>query len=288
MIRIMVPLIAASVIGVAISPLLGYLSPRASRRVALPALIFPACASFALFAHLSLMGVVATPIVGARLHRVLHLDGIHVTGQGTVGLVAAVVIALAFVRIAAMLIARQRVCNLHPGGILTLPDSRPYAYAVPGSRGAIVLSDGLIRTLTTEEINAVVLHEQAHIEGRHDLWILAARICAIANPFLLPVKRQLEFALERIADEAACRMCGSRRTVISALSKVALGQPLPKMSLGIASTGVTSRIHWLRTDRQSSRPVIAILASAGMLSVVSLSIVQWHHIASAIQAVCGA
>jgi Peptidase family M48 len=286
MIRLALPLIAASLVSAVIAPLLGRITPMAARRASMTALVSSAAAALALLAHLSMRGIVAIPVVGRRLHSFLHLDGVHVVRSGPVGATALVVAAVIVVKAVMMCVSRAKIRNIHPGGVVTVSDPRLFAYAVPGRRAGIIVSDSLVSTLSREEMDVVLRHEREHIDGRHDRWILAARLCALVNPLLLPMRRQLELSLERIADDSARRDCGDARTVVSTLSKVALGKPESSIALGITSSAVPARIHWLNSGGDKSPPVLVAIVALGTFSITSLAFLQGHHIASAIQAAC--
>jgi len=286
MILLTLPLLCASVLAVVIAPLLAPMTPVASRRAAIALLLSLAVATLALLLHLSMQAIVALPLIGSRLHSWLHLDGVHVVRGSSVGVIASLLSSVVVVKLIQMLVAQRKLWGLHPGGVVTLPDPRRFAYAIPGRRPGIVISDGLISSLSPAELDAVLRHEQAHIDGRHDLWLLVARACVVLNPILIPVKRQLEFALERIADAAAERDCGDTHTVVSALSKAALGHWNPTGSLGITSSAVSARVRWLRSGTNHTHPMHLTVVLTGCLAVAGLSVLQGHHIIAAIQAVC--
>jgi len=286
MIRPALPLIASSLVAAVIAPLLGRITPMAARRASMTALVSSAAAALALLAHLSMRGIVAIPVVGRRLHTFLHLDGVHVARSGPVGAVALVVVAIIVVKAVMICVSRAKIRNIHPGGVVTVSNPRFFAYAVPGRRAGIIVSDSLVSTLSREEMDIVLRHEREHIDGRHDRWTLAARLCALVNPLLLPMRRQLELSLERIADDSARRDCGDARTVVSALSKVALGKPESSVALGITSSAVPARIHWLISGRDKSPTALVAIVALGTISITSLALLQVHHIASAIQVAC--
>lgn len=286
MIDLALPLLCASVLSVVIAPLLARITPVAARRAAVAVLLPLAIATLALLSHFSLQAMVALPVIGARLHSWLHLDGVHIVRGSSAGVIAPLFASVVVVKVVLMLAAQKRLRGLHPGGVVTLSDKRRYAYAIPGRRPGIIVSEGLISSLSPAELDAVLRHEQAHIDGRHDLWLLVARACVVLNPILIPVKRQLEFALERIADAAAKRDCGDTHIVVSALSKAALGPSYPTASLGIKSSSVAARVRWLKSGVSHSNPVHLTVVLTGCLVVVCLSVIQGHHILAAIRAVC--
>lgn len=114
-----------------------------------------------------------------------------------------------------------------PGGVLCwtlVDDDRPDAYAIPGSPGRVVISSGMIATLTGPERRVLLAHENSHLRHRHDLWLQAAHLAAAANPLLRTVPRAVELAAERHADDDAARAVGSAALVARAVGRAALAR----------------------------------------------------------------
>jgi len=135
-------------------------------------------------------------------------------------------------------------------------------------------------------LNVVLAHEQAHLDNRHDRWILVGRICTSFNPLLRHPMSNLRFALERIADEAAVGICGNRQYVARTIAKVALGQSKIDYALGMASFGVVDRVRDLSYRKKNDGPLRYVVLGVGLMSMAALSALQWHHIALAIATVC--
>jgi Zn-dependent protease with chaperone function len=90
--------------------------------------------------------------------------------------------------------------------LVVLPSPELLAVSVPGGPGQIVVSEGLLEALTPGELGAVLRHEAAHLDHRHERYLLLATALEHAFPFLPPVRRStatLRTALERWADEEA-------------------------------------------------------------------------------------
>ncbi len=90
-----------------------------------------------------------------------------------------------------------------PGGVLTVDDDWPAAFAVPGRGAVVVLTTGLCEALPDDEMAAVIRHERAHLRSRHHLYIHAVEIAACLNPLLAGWPRVVRYAAERQADESA-------------------------------------------------------------------------------------
>lgn len=117
-------------------------------------------------------------------------------------------------------VTRQRRRHLHLLDMLTSPhptrartrvldDAVPVAYCLPRGAGSVtVLSQGLLDRLDPDELVAVIAHERAHVEQRHDLLLLAFRAWRSALPwFPIAALADAEVAalVEMLADDHARR-----------------------------------------------------------------------------------
>lgn len=117
-------------------------------------------------------------------------------------------------------VTRQRRRHLHLLDLLTSPhptrartrvldDALPVAYCLPRGAGSVtVLSQGLLDRLDPDELVAVIAHERAHVEQRHDLLLLAFRAWRSALPwFPIAALADAEVAalVEMLADDHARR-----------------------------------------------------------------------------------
>ncbi|WP_431035651.1 M56 family metallopeptidase [Streptomyces sp. P6-2-1] len=109
-----------------------------------------------------------------------------------------------------------------PGDVAVLPDSSPYAYALPGRPALVVVSRGMRECLSAREYGALLAHERAHLAGRHHGLLLVARLAACANPLLRPLVGALAYGAERWADEEAARVVGDRTVTARAVGRAAL------------------------------------------------------------------
>ena len=127
-----------------------------------------------------------------------------------------------------------------------LDDSAPVAYCLPRGVGSLtVLSQGLLDRLSPAELSAVIAHERAHVEQRHDLLLLAFRAWRSALPwFPIAVRAESEVAVlvEILADDRA------RRT--------ASDEVLARAILAVADArgdGVIDLDHRRRSGRSADR-----------------------------------
>ncbi|MFF0745510.1 M56 family metallopeptidase [Streptomyces sp. NPDC004111] len=106
--------------------------------------------------------------------------------------------------------------------VAVLSDDAPYAYALPGAPGRILVSTGMLAALTDTERHALLAHERAHLHGHHHRLLLAVRLASRANPLLRPLREAVGYCTERWADEEAARATGDRRTTARAVGRAAL------------------------------------------------------------------
>ncbi|MGW0734257.1 M56 family metallopeptidase [Streptomyces sp. NPDC002851] len=145
--------------------------------------------------------------------------------------------------------AWEALSGLRETPVVVLPDTAPYAYALPGDGsagrrgGRIVASTAMLARLTSEERRALFAHERAHLTARHHRYLLAAQLAARANPFLHPLLARVAYAAERWADEEAAAAVNSRKTVARAIAKAALAPrpPVPYAMGHFAATGPVPR-----------------------------------------------
>ncbi|NGO73997.1 M48 family metalloprotease, partial [Streptomyces boncukensis] len=121
--------------------------------------------------------------------------------------------------------AHRALDGLPPQDPAVLPDAAPYAYALPADArrpGRVVVSTGMLAALTEEERAVLLAHERAHLAGHHHRYLLAARLAAVANPLLRPLRGAVAYSAERWADEDAASRVGDRRLAARAVGRAAL------------------------------------------------------------------
>lgn len=97
-------------------------------------------------------------------------------------------------------------------GVTVLAHSAPAAYSVPGRRSRIVVSQGAFDRLSTDEVAAVIAHEQAHLRQHHDLVVQPFVAWRRSFPFLAAAAaaaRTVEQLVEFLADDAARSRTGA-------------------------------------------------------------------------------
>lgn len=146
-----------------------------------------------------------------------------------------------------------RAFSDHPSTVAIVQDPRPQAFAVPGIPAVlghqavpsrIVATDSLLRTLDPAQRRAMFAHEQAHLNRRHHLYLLATRVAAIVNPLLFRLPDAVTEATERWADEDAAAEVGDRGVLARAIGRAALSAvaaPAPLSSMASAHVGARVR-----------------------------------------------
>lgn len=222
----------------------------------------------------------------------LSLADDHVPGW--LGLGAGVLLVAMAVRVTLVLREVHRVRRLLPsrdGGVLVIETSRPTAYALPGRRGGVVVSRGMLDALTPAERTVMWAHEHSHLLHRHDRYILAADLSAALVPPLRRLAGQVHYATERWADEdAASRVNGDRGLVARAIARAALATVDHRRSaMALAEMGVGERVQALvDTERLIVGPLVGLaFAVLVIASTVAGSGVQVHHLLSLTSHLCG-
>ena len=165
------------------------------------------------------------------------------------------------------LLVRQRD-SLH--GAHILEHDVPLAYCVPGGGGRVVVTTAAVAALDDQQMRAVLAHEHAHLDGRHDLILFGADVAAAAFPwsrFFRRARRELSLLVEMLADDE-----GSRRSDRTALATalVDLGQsPAPEGAVGAQGDTVerVQRLLYTAPGPTGARRALVLLASAVLLAI---------------------
>lgn len=154
----------------------------------------------------------------------------------------------------------------------------PVAYCLPGLRPRVVLSRGVLELLREDEVRAVLAHESAHVEQRHDLVVLPFVALGVTFPRLPPVRTaqaQVALLVEMLADDRAVR--GHPRPVLArALYRIGAGDvPGGGVGVGASADGVLQRASRLLSPC-APLPVAARIgvlgAAAGLLALPVLGV----------------
>lgn len=175
-------------------------------------------------------------------------------------------------------------------GVLILDSKQPAAYAVPGRRGGIVVSTGMIDALEPPERVVLWAHERSHLAHHHHRYLIATEMAVALVPPLRRLADQVHLATERWADEdAACAVGGDRTLVARAIARAAIASvDHHRTAMAIADTGVGERVRaMVEVDRRLLAPVIGGCAGlAIMISTLAGSGLQLHHLVALVAHVC--
>lgn len=151
---------------------------------------------------------------------------------------------------------RQRAHN-GDGEIAIIASEQPMAYALPGRRGQVVVSTGMLRSLDAHERRVLLAHERSHLRRRHHRYVRLTEVAAAAMPVLRPVNARLRFAVECWADEDAADETGDRALVACAIARAALAShSSPRLGLAIADDGVVERVEIMLAGPVRPSPIV--------------------------------
>jgi hypothetical protein len=170
--------------------------------------------------------------------------------------------------------------------VVFVPTDEPLAYAIDRPTPQVVISDGLAKVLTEDEVHAVVRHELSHLAHGHHRQLTLAAALGSSLGWLPPVRRSLDaltLGVERWADEdAAAARPMARSLVRSALVKVTSSMLLPVPSFSEGCT-ILDRLVALETDAPrptvSARAVafVPLIALAAVLGALLLTWTTYTH-----------
>ncbi len=163
--------------------------------------------------------------------------------------------------------------------IIIVDDDSVYAYACrpwPLRPGVVLISKGLTRTLDDDARAAVVAHERSHLAHHHALYQLASVMIGALNPLLRPIRREIDFSLERWADEDAAAKVGREATAVALGISAAHATRRPRAfqaGLPHAGTRVPERMRALLEHPASrGRAILALTLSNAVLAAAAVAL----------------
>ncbi len=119
--------------------------------------------------------------------------------------------------------------------VTVLAHASPTAYCVPGGRRHIVLSAGAVAALDPDELGAVLAHERAHLNARHDLILEFFSVLHHAVPRPMRCEAALSevhLLVEALADRAAIRVSGAKPLARALVTMHRAARPEATMGVG--------------------------------------------------------
>lgn len=152
----------------------------------------------------------------------------------------------------------------------------PVAYCLPGlNRSRVVVSAGALARLESDEVDAVLAHERAHLRARHDLVLEAFSVLHQAFPRWVSSKSALaevRLLVEVLADRAAARVTGSL-PLATALLTLAEGRA-PQAAMGAAGPALAERVRLLSNlEAPRGQSALVILLALGVVALPTAFVV---------------
>lgn len=166
------------------------------------------------------------------------------------------------------------------GRLVVLEGAGPVAFCLAGRHPVVVLGRDLVDQLDEEEVAAVIAHEDAHLDRRHHLHVVWARVIGRLLSRIALMRRYAEMVerlVELEADDLAVQATG-RRTLAGALLKT--GSP-PAATPGLAASGhgtalrVRRLLHPPQSGRRGRTACVTVLAA----TVAELTAPFWPLVA---------
>lgn len=167
-------------------------------------------------------------------------------------------------------IAGRREAGAHP--TVWLDHDRPLAFSLAGRPGIVVATEGLHRHLTPSQVDAVLDHERAHLDGRHHLLVAAADAVAATLPVLPLFTRAattIRELVEMAADLASARTHGVE-TVRAALMRVSC-HGAPNSALAMSRDALGTRLDSLQRRRRMPNRTRRLL-SCGIAGATAMTL----------------
>ncbi|GHB00957.1 hypothetical protein GCM10009069_24860 [Algimonas arctica] len=161
----------------------------------------------------------------------------------------------------------------HVSGPMTLGALRPI----------VLVPVGFLTALPPAQIEAILLHELAHIR-RHDFLFgliqTAIRTVLYFNPAVIMISRQIDEDREEACDDIAVTVSGSPSDLVRGLAALRLGSNAPAMAMAADGGPLLTRLNRLMgrpASRSTSSRLTAAAVSALLLGTAACSTVSMAH-----------
>lgn len=286
---LLLPLASALVVALVATGLHRHIRPALSATLLTGAIVAATFAVVPTVVVLSLGFLTHLPVLGDGFDWCHTVLGFHAGVNPWVGVAATAVLVFGVARALRVLSAWRRHRCSDPGPLALVETDELFAYSLPGPGRRVAVSTGMVGALDRAEFEVVLAHERGHAEHRHDRHLLLADLAAALVPVVVPLRRRLQFVLERWADESAVESVGGdRRLVAMTLARVAVAQAdMPRVAAGFNGLGVAARVDALLAPPPLSHERWwSSTMGFGVIVVMFAAAVQAHHIAGVIVALC--
>lgn len=158
----------------------------------------------------------------------------------------------------------------HVNGPMTLGALRPI----------VLVPVGFLTALPPAQVDAILLHELAHIR-RHDFLFgliqTAIRTALYFNPAVIMISRQIDEDREKACDDIAVAISGNPGDLVRGLAALRLGHQVPAMAMAADGGPLLTRLNRLMgrpASRQTSSRLSAAAVSALLLGTAACSTVS--------------
>lgn len=154
-------------------------------------------------------------------------------------------------------------------GLRILGVDQPLAYCLPGVRSRVVVSEGALKTLSDNEVSAILEHEHAHLRARHDLVLEMFTAVHAAFPRLVRSAHALNavrLLIELLADDAAVRAEGPTPLARALVACASARAPRGALAAGGPTTVV-------RVRRLGGKPNSRMLAAGAYAAAAAVLVV---------------
>ncbi|HEX6351533.1 M48 family metalloprotease [Actinophytocola sp.] len=231
------------------------------------------------FALKALAEIPAVARMGGWSHETVAADTAHVPWVSWLSLLwcvaAGIAVTVAWRARRRAIRTSEQLAETLPDGprVVVVPSEAVDAFSLPGPSGRIVVTTAMRDTLHTDRLDAVIAHEQCHLDQRHHDLLWLTRLGKTIHPLLTPMLRHVQYLVERAADEAAADAVGNRRNVAAAVGEAALRAnrvtaPAGTLHLGARPGEMPRRVNALLADQVGRRLLVWIPALVAVSTVV--------------------
>ncbi|GAA0947043.1 M56 family metallopeptidase [Kribbella koreensis] len=267
------PLLFSLVVAVVATRMARWLPPDLAARTATAGAAVSALTLTASLTMLSLTLFDDLPPLSAFDHR--PELGLPKPVPGWLAAIAALVLLVGVGRVVLDLVRRTRLrrdlkaMGTSRAGIAVADVAEPFAVAVPGRPGHVLVTSGMLRLLDDRERRVLLAHERSHLIRHHHRLVAIAGCATAINPLLYPMPTLVAYLVERWADEDAAARTGDRELVAKTVAKASLatrGQRLVP-AMGLHSSSAVDRVAAMAEPARQRR-------WGGIAGVAALTVAQ--------------